>query len=60
MLLNALTNYLQNQPTSSDLQSQQTQAPSAVSERAETKTDDSSPALYTVSDRAVMMSAVVI
>ena len=58
MLLNALTNYLQNQPTSSDLQSQQTQAPSGVSERAETGSDDTSPALYTVSDRAVMMSAV--
>jgi len=58
MLLNALTNYLQNQPTSSDLQSQQTSAAAPAGESKPNAGEDTSKAPYTVSDRAVMVSAV--
>jgi len=58
MLLNALSNYLQNQPVGSDLTSSQTAEAAPVSDAsAPAKTPEGS-SLYEVSDRAVMVSAV--
>lgn len=58
MLLNALTNYLQNQPASADVQSAATQAVKTTDSTPSDNKDDPSLGLYTVSDRAVMVSAV--
>lgn len=57
MLLNALTNYLQNQPGPADLN---TPAPDTVTSSSEIEkpSTDNSPALYEVSNRAVMVSAI--
>jgi len=56
MLLNALTNYLQNQPPPSELPA--TAAPAAAPDAAKETQQDTGPTLYEVSDRAVMVSAV--
>lgn len=59
MLLSALSNYLQNQPTSSDVSAgaarEAAMAPVAAPAPEETP---QGPSLYEVSDRAVMVSAV--
>jgi hypothetical protein len=59
MLLNALTNYLQNQPATTDVAAGAAQAPSAADPvKEKDPAADSGPSLYEVSDRAVMVSAV--
>lgn len=59
MLLNALTNYLQNQPSPAELKNTANEAITNVSKTdAEKASTDTGPALYEVSHRAVMVSAV--
>lgn len=58
MLLNALTNYLQNQPGPAELKNTAAEEASAPTSDAEKPTSSAGPALYEVSNRAVMVSAV--
>ena len=57
MLLNALTNYLQNQPGPSELKTSAAEATAPISDVEKASTDNSL-GLYEVSNRAVMVSAV--
>lgn len=59
MLLSALSNYLQNQPASSDVSAGAAlAAPAPAPAPAATEETPQGPSLYEVSDRAVMVSAV--
>lgn len=57
MLLNALTNYLQNQPGPAELKNTAAEAATHIN-NVEKPTSDTGPALYEVSNRAVMVSAI--